>query len=69
VGFGEFAERGDQSAAIPGAGRQDDVAGLDAFQGHRGDVGAQAITQKLLDWHPDGPGLIEDLDEAHYFEG
>lgn len=28
---------------------------------------SSAITQKVLDWHPDGPGLIEDLDEGHYF--
>jgi nucleoside-diphosphate-sugar epimerase len=29
---------------------------------------SSALTQKVLDWHPDGPGLIEDLDEGHYFE-
>ena len=28
---------------------------------------SSALTQKVLDWHPDGPGLIEDLDEGHYF--
>jgi nucleoside-diphosphate-sugar epimerase len=28
---------------------------------------SSALTQKLLDWHPDAPGLIEDLDEGHYF--
>jgi nucleoside-diphosphate-sugar epimerase len=28
---------------------------------------SSALTQKLLDWHPEGPGLIEDLDEGHYF--
>jgi hypothetical protein len=28
---------------------------------------SNALTRKELDWHPAGPGLIEDLDEAHYF--
>jgi nucleoside-diphosphate-sugar epimerase len=28
---------------------------------------SSALTQKLLDWHPEGPGLIEDLGEGHYF--
>jgi nucleoside-diphosphate-sugar epimerase len=28
---------------------------------------SSALTQKVLDWHPDGPALIEDLDEGHYF--
>ncbi|HUH69628.1 MAG TPA: SDR family oxidoreductase [Mycobacterium sp.] len=28
---------------------------------------SSALTQKLLDWHPEGPGLIEDLDAGHYF--
>jgi nucleoside-diphosphate-sugar epimerase len=29
---------------------------------------SSALTQKVLDWHPDGPGLIEDLDAGHYFQ-
>jgi nucleoside-diphosphate-sugar epimerase len=28
---------------------------------------SNALTQKVLDWHPERPGLIEDLDEGHYF--
>jgi nucleoside-diphosphate-sugar epimerase len=28
---------------------------------------SSALTQKLLDWHPEHPGLVEDLDEGHYF--
>jgi nucleoside-diphosphate-sugar epimerase len=28
---------------------------------------SSALTQKVVDWHPDGPGLIEDLDAGHYF--
>ncbi len=26
------------------------------------------LTQKVLDWHPERPGLLADLDEGHYFE-
>jgi nucleoside-diphosphate-sugar epimerase len=29
---------------------------------------SSALTQKVLDWHPEHPGLIEDLDEGHYFD-
>jgi nucleoside-diphosphate-sugar epimerase len=29
---------------------------------------SSALTQKVLDWHPEGPGLIEDLDAGHYFD-
>ena len=28
---------------------------------------SSALTQKVLDWNPEGPGLIEDLDAGHYF--
>jgi nucleoside-diphosphate-sugar epimerase len=35
-------------------------AGLD-------DVTSSALTQKILDWHPERPGLLDDLDEVHYF--
>jgi nucleoside-diphosphate-sugar epimerase len=28
---------------------------------------SNALTQKVLDWHPEWPGLIEDLDAGHYF--
>jgi nucleoside-diphosphate-sugar epimerase len=28
---------------------------------------SNALTQKVLDWHPEGPGLIEDLEQGHYF--
>ena len=28
---------------------------------------SNALTRKVLDWHPEGPGLIEDLDAGHYF--
>jgi nucleoside-diphosphate-sugar epimerase len=26
-------------------------------------------TQELLDWQPTHPGLIDDLDQGHYFDG
>ena len=29
---------------------------------------SSALTQKLLGWHPTHPGLVEDLDEGHYFQ-
>lgn len=28
---------------------------------------SSARTRQLLNWHPTGPGLIEDLDQGHYF--
>ena len=28
---------------------------------------SSALTQKVLDWNPEGPGLIEDLNAGHYF--
>ncbi|MGA9362378.1 MAG: SDR family oxidoreductase [Mycobacterium sp.] len=28
---------------------------------------SSTLTQKVLDWNPEGPGLIEDLNAGHYF--
>ena len=28
---------------------------------------SSALTQKLLGWRPEEPGLIADLEEGHYF--
>lgn len=30
---------------------------------------SSALTQKRYGWRPDHPGLIDDLDEGHYFTG
>jgi len=30
-------------------------------------IGSSVQTQQRLGWHPTGPGLINDLDQAHYF--
>jgi nucleoside-diphosphate-sugar epimerase len=37
-------------------------AGLD-------DATSSTLTQKVLDWHPEEKGLLDDLDEGHYFAG
>jgi nucleoside-diphosphate-sugar epimerase len=29
---------------------------------------SSALTEKVLEWEPERPGLIEDLDEGHYFD-
>jgi nucleoside-diphosphate-sugar epimerase len=29
---------------------------------------SSTLTQELLDWHPTHPGLIDDLNEGHYFK-
>lgn len=53
------------------------VSGEEA-DGHFGFLGAvfsldipasSTLTQKLLDWHPEQPGLIADLEAGHYFNG
>jgi nucleoside-diphosphate-sugar epimerase len=28
---------------------------------------SSALTRELMDWRPTGPGLLEDLDQGHYF--
>ncbi|ORA19193.1 SDR family oxidoreductase [Mycobacterium arosiense] len=28
---------------------------------------SNVLTRKILDWHPERPGLLEDLDAGHYF--
>jgi hypothetical protein len=40
--------------------------GIGMFLG-RDITGSSVQTQRLLGWHPTGPGLITDLDRANYF--
>jgi len=43
-------------------------AGLGGF--FAADIQASsALTRELLGWQPTHPGLIDDLDQGHYFEG
>jgi hypothetical protein len=30
---------------------------------------SNALTRELLGWRPTHPGLLEDLDKGHYFDG
>jgi nucleoside-diphosphate-sugar epimerase len=56
-----------QAASISPEDAGDHFGWLAAFYGL--DVPASsALTQERLGWHPVHPGLIEDLDEGHYFE-
>jgi nucleoside-diphosphate-sugar epimerase len=47
--------------------RAADHFGFLAIFGSLDNPTSNALTQKVLDWHPERPGLIEDLDEGHYF--
>ena len=29
---------------------------------------SSAISRELLDWSPSGPGLVQDIEQGHYFE-
>jgi len=76
------AEEGVQTRAIAEAiGRHLDlpVESISAEQamGHFGWLGAffgmdipasSALTRELMDWQPTQPGLLEDLDQGHYFQ-
>ncbi|MEV0297389.1 SDR family oxidoreductase [Nocardia sp. NPDC050710] len=54
------------SASIPEEEAGEHFGFLASFIGV--DVRASsAVTRKLLDWQPTGPGLIDDLDRGHYF--
>ncbi|HTW98032.1 MAG TPA: hypothetical protein VMD59_04605, partial [Acidimicrobiales bacterium] len=72
VPFREIAARFGQKLGIPTVS----VEPADALE-HFGMLGhfvgldspaTAATTRSLLGWEPTGPGLIEDLDEGHYFE-
>jgi len=46
---------------------QDHFGWMAFFAGHDA-VASSTRTQEALDWHPQGRGLIEDLEEMRYFE-
>jgi hypothetical protein len=42
--------------------------GADVLRGDLNDMPpSSAITQELLGWKPSHPGLIEDIEQGHYF--
>jgi nucleoside-diphosphate-sugar epimerase len=71
VPFRQIAETIGQKLGVPAVSIDpEDVPGYFTFLA--GFVGADnptssALTQELLDWRPTHPGLIEDLEEGHYF--
>jgi nucleoside-diphosphate-sugar epimerase len=71
VAFREIADvmgrhLGLPSASVPPADAGEHFAPLGHFAGM--DIPATAIvTRKLLAWEPTGPGLLEDLDQDHYY--
>lgn len=72
VPFGEIAEVIGHHLGVPVVSIDpDEVAGyfdyLALFAGLDNPV-SSALTQELLDWHPTHPGLIDDLNQGHYFE-
>jgi len=68
----EIAETIGRGLKLPVVAKSPEEAGahfgwLAAFVGH--DIPASsALTQKWLGWHPTGPSLISDLDQARYLE-
>lgn len=72
VPFREIAETIARHLDVPArsiaAGDADEHFGfLGAFAG-RDNLVSRARTTELLGWEPSHPGLIEDLDQGHYFE-
>jgi nucleoside-diphosphate-sugar epimerase len=71
VAFREIAEAIGRHLDIPTASITPDDA-LEHFSvlGHFAALDSPAtaeVTRELLGWQPTGPGLIEDLDQGHYF--
>ena len=67
----EIAEVIGRHLDVPVAAISSDDAGehfgfLAGFLGIDGPA-SSALTRELLGWQPTGPGLIEDLDQGHYF--
>ncbi|RKE18021.1 SDR family oxidoreductase [Streptomyces sp. TLI_171] len=71
IPFREIAERIGIRLGVPAAPVDGDRA-ADHFGFLAGLVGLDLpasadATRSLLDWHPEHPGLLDDLDEDHYF--
>jgi len=71
VPFRLVAEAVGRHLGVPGRGVAADQAeqylGHLAFFAGLDNPTSAARTERLLDWHPTGPGLLEDLDGGHYF--
>jgi nucleoside-diphosphate-sugar epimerase len=70
VPFRDIADVIGRHLNVPVAGISPEEAGhfgfLSAFAALDNPT-SNTLTQKVLDWHPEHPGLIADLDEGHYF--
>src|SRR5262249_9566654 len=54
-------------ASIPAADAGERFAFLGGFVGVDNPVSSE-VTRKVLGWEPEHPGLIEDLEQGHYFD-
>jgi nucleoside-diphosphate-sugar epimerase len=70
VPFRDIADVIGRHLNVPVAGISPEEAGhfgfLSAFAALDNPT-SNTLTQKVLDWHPEHPGLIADLDAGHYF--
>jgi nucleoside-diphosphate-sugar epimerase len=71
VPFRDIAEAMGRAMKVPVVSKSPEEAaahfgGIAMFVG-RDLIGSSVQTQQRLRWHPTGPGLITDLDQAHYF--
>jgi nucleoside-diphosphate-sugar epimerase len=68
VPFRAIAEAIGRHLGVPAEPRPAEHFGfLQGFAGLDGPV-TSAATRELLGWRPEHPGLLEDLDDGHYFE-
>jgi nucleoside-diphosphate-sugar epimerase len=72
VPFREIAESIGRHLGVPAVSvAPDDAADHFGFLGplvQMDNPTSSALTQELLDWKPEHPGLLDDLDAGHYFE-
>jgi nucleoside-diphosphate-sugar epimerase len=73
VAFRDIAEAIGRHLDLPTAGiaAEDAAAHFSFLAGFAGldNPTSSALTRELLGWTPSHPGLLEDLDQGHYFEG